>query len=216
MFIGHFAVAFIAKKKAPAISLGFLFLAAQWLDLLWPTLLVLGMERVEIDPGNTILTPLDFVHYPISHSLLMVFIWSILGMALTWWLTRNRIATVVIGTCILSHWVLDLIVHRPDLPLSFGDTALVGLGLWNHPILAIGIEALLFVGAILIYQRLTTPLNYKGRYGFLGLVLSLMAIYITSFIGPSPPDTASVALAGHLQWLFVIMAFWVDKNRTTG
>ena len=115
MFIGHFGFGYGAKSVAPKTSLGTLFLAAQFLDLLWPTLLLLGIERVEIRPDMTRSNPLDFVSYPISHSLVMVCVWSVLFASAYWYLRRSTKAAVVIGVCVLSHWLLDLIVHRPDL-----------------------------------------------------------------------------------------------------
>src|SRR5262245_47114382 len=131
MFIGHFGVGFGAKAKARTASLGTLFLAAQFLDLLWPTLLLLGIEQVEIAPGITKATPLDFTSYPISHSLLTACMWGLL-FGTVYWLVREdlKIATVL-GLCVVSHWVLDFVVHRPDLPLYPGDSPRVGLGLWN-------------------------------------------------------------------------------------
>jgi hypothetical protein len=114
MFIGHFALGFGAKRWAPAVSLGTLFLAAQFVVLLWPTLLLLGIEHVRVVPGITAFTPLDFTHYPVSHSLLAGVGWGIAlggGYAL---LRRNRRAAVVIGLLVLSHWMLDFVTHRPD------------------------------------------------------------------------------------------------------
>ena len=133
MFVGHFAVGFAAKRVAPALSLGTLFLAAQLLDLLWPLFLLLGWEHVRIDPGNTVVTPLDFNDYPWSHSLAMSFVWSIVVATLGYFLRgRRRRESLCLGIVVLSHWALDFLTHRPDLPLSPGaDTPKVGLGLWH-------------------------------------------------------------------------------------
>ncbi len=120
MFIGHFALGFAAKKAAPAVSLGTLFLAAQFIDLLWPTLLLLGIERVEIDPGNTVVTPLNFVHYPVSHSLVAVALWACVLAALYMLIRRSVRGALVIGLLVVSHWILDLVTHRPDLPILPG------------------------------------------------------------------------------------------------
>ncbi len=122
MFLGHYAVAFAAKKVNPKPSLGTLFLAAQWLDLLWPLLLLMGYESVTIEPGNTDFTPLNFVHYPVSHSLLFALCWSVLFGLVYYIFKKNGKAALLIGALVLSHWVLDWITHRPDLPLSpFSD-----------------------------------------------------------------------------------------------
>ncbi|MCB0769938.1 MAG: hypothetical protein KDC00_05985 [Flavobacteriales bacterium] len=117
MFIGHFAVGFAAKRWAPALSLGVLFIAAQFLGLLWPVLLMLGVEHAEIVPGITALTPLDFQHYPISHSLVAVIGWSVLIGVVALLFKLPRHLALLLGALVLSHWLLDLLVHRPDLPL---------------------------------------------------------------------------------------------------
>ncbi|HEV7348587.1 metal-dependent hydrolase [Telluribacter sp.] len=156
MFIGHFAVGFGAKAARPAISLGTLFLASQLLDLLWPTFLLLGLEEVSIQPGTTQVTPLDFTHYPISHSLLVVMGWSLLAGGLYWLLRKNRAEAIVVGLCVLSHWLLDVIMHQPDLPLYPGDSPRMGLGLWNSLVGSMVVEVSLFVAGVVVYARSTT------------------------------------------------------------
>jgi len=134
MFIGHHAVAFAAKKVARKSSLGALFLSAQFLDLLWPIFLLLEIEHVPIDPGNTAFTPLDFYDYPVSHSLVTVIGWS-LAFGLIYFLRRNdKPGAWMLGLGVLSHWVLDFITHRPDLPIAPGLQIYAGLGLWNSVI----------------------------------------------------------------------------------
>src|SRR4029453_3607325 len=119
MFIGHFALGFGAKKVAPSVSLGTLFLAAQFADVLWPILLIAGLEVVQIEPGNTVLTPFNFVSYPYSHSLAALVVWSILFAGAYRWIRGSRVAAAVtVGVLVLSHWFLDLPMHRPDLPLT--------------------------------------------------------------------------------------------------
>ena len=134
MFIGHYALAFGAKRVAPTVSLGMLFLACQFADLLWPTLLLLGLERVEIDPGNTAFTPLNFVSYPYSHSLVMLLAWSAV-IALAYRTIRGgpARAALVVAALVFSHFVLDFITHRPDMPITTSGATKVGLGLWNSP-----------------------------------------------------------------------------------
>ncbi|MCB0687185.1 MAG: hypothetical protein KDC53_11690 [Saprospiraceae bacterium] len=213
MFIGHFAVGFGAKKYAPILSLGFLFIAAQFLDLLWPILLLFNLEQVVIEPGTTKMTPLDFTHYPYTHSLLFALLWSLLGTGLTYLLLKKIRPALVIGICIISHWFLDFLVHRPDLPIMPDEAYKVGLGLWNHPVVAIVLEFIVFIVGVLLYQRHTKPISKFGNYGFIGLVLFLFLIYLANIFGPPPPDVQSIAWAGQLQWLFVILAFYVDKHR---
>lgn len=147
MFIGHFGIGFGLKRVAPVVSLGTLFLAAQFVDLLWPTLLLLGVERVAIAPGITEVTPLDFTHYPISHSLLMSVVWMVLFASLYWALKKSVRGAVVCSLAVLSHWVLDLVTHRPDLPLCPGGVGKVGLDLWSSLPGTLLVELGLFAGA---------------------------------------------------------------------
>lgn len=215
MFIGHFGVGFGAKKAAPAVSLGTLFFAAQFLDLLWPTFILLGWEHVKIEPGTTQMTPLNFTDYPLSHSLLMAVFWGALFGAVYFMLKRKKTGAVVLGLAVVSHWVLDLIVHRPDLPLYPGGVQRVGFGLWNDKPVAVVVELLIFVVGVWLYLRSTKAKNRVGSIGLWGLVVFLSAIYVSNLIGPPPPNVQAIAWAGQLQWLFVIWAYWVDHNRTT-
>jgi len=213
MFIGHFGIGLGAKKWAPGVSLGTLFLAAQFLDLLWPSLLLLGWEHVSIEPGNTEMTPLNFTYYPISHSLLMACVWGALFGLLYFLIKRNYRQSIILALCVVSHWVADFIVHRPDLPLLPGDTSRVGLGLWNHVFLGSIVEWSVFIAGLLLYLKATKPENKVGLYGFWSLVIFLVVIQLANVFGPPPPSVTAIAWAGQLQWLFVIWAYWSDRNR---
>ena len=213
MFIGHFAVGFAAKKFNSKPSLGTYFLAAQLLDLLWPTFLLLGIEQAEIshDAANPI--PLSFTHYPISHSLLTVIGWGVL-FALIYSLTKkNNKSAVLLGLCVVSHWILDLVVHIPDLPLYPGNSILVGLGLWKYKLLELLVEFALFTVSIAFYLTSTTAKNKTGLYATWSLIIFLMVIQLMNTFGAAPPDMKAVAWAGQLQWLFIIWAYWSDRNR---
>src|SRR3954470_23167036 len=129
MFIGHFAVGFASKRAAPDTNLGILMLAPLFLDLLWPIFLLLGIESVRIDPGNTAVTPLDLHDYPWSHSLLMSLVWSALAGGAVWAAVRQFRPALVIAAGVFSHWVLDFVTHRPDMPLYPGSETYLGLGL---------------------------------------------------------------------------------------
>lgn len=214
MFIGHFGVGFGAKKAAPFVSLGILFASAQFLDLLWPTLLLLNIEHVAITPGITKATPLDFTDYPISHGLLLVIIWGLIFGFLYWLIKKNVKNAVVLLICVISHWLMDIIVHRPDLPLYPGNSPHLGLGLWNYPLLSIIAETVIFVTGVYFYFKKTTAKNRSGKFGLWLLIALLVFIHIGNFFGPPPPSIAALIWAGQLQWLFVILAFWVDHNRT--
>ena len=215
MFIGHYAVAFAAKRHAATVSLGTLFLACQLADLVWPTLVMLGIERVEIDPGNTIMTPLNFAFYPYSHSLIAAVGWSAALGLLYWALTRARKGIVIVVALVaFSHWILDAITHRPDLPLALGDSPMIGLGLWNMPVIGIGLELLLFGGAVWYYIRHTRATNRKGSIGLWSLVAFLLVIYVANILGPPPPSAMAVAWSAQALWLLVPWGYWIDRHRT--
>jgi hypothetical protein len=215
MFIGHFAVGLTVKAIKPQISLGTYFLAAQFVDLLWPTLLLIGAERVAIVPGITAMTPLDFISYPYSHSLLMAVGWSAIAFLISYTLKKDFTAALLVGFCVGSHWLLDLITHRPDLPLTLSESTKVGLGLWKYKIATVVIEVATFLGAVLVYLKSTKANDGIGKYGFAGLIIFLMIIHTGNIFGPPPPSVSAIAWAGHLQWLFVAWAYWVDGHRST-
>jgi hypothetical protein len=213
MFLGHYALAFGAKRIAPAVSLGTMFLACQFADLLWPTLVLMGVERVEIDPGNTLVTPLNFVSYPYSHSLVMLLIWGIVFGLFYLAFRRGRIGAITVGALVFSHYVLDLIMHRPDLPVTIGGDARLGFGLWNYPGTTLAVESALFLIGIAMYVSVTRERDRVGKIGLLALIAALGAIYFAALYGPPPPNSRAVAMAGHLSWLFVPWAYWIDRHR---
>lgn len=216
MFIGHFGIGFGAKAAAPQVSLGTLFIAAQFLDLLWPTLLLLGMESVRIAPDLVSVTPLVFEHYPISHSLLAVLGWAVLIAVVYGGLRRGRNAwrgALVIAFLVLSHWLLDALVHQPDLPLYPGSTLFVGLNLWQSLPMTLAVELPLFALGIWFYMRTTKPVDAAGKWGFWALVVFLMLIHAGNLFGDPPPSSNAIAWVGQAQWLLVLWGYWVDKHR---
>lgn len=212
MFIGHHAAGFIAKRFAPRVSLGTLFAATMLLDLVWPFLLLAGVEHVRVDPGNTAFTPLDFYDYPITHSLLNVLGWSIAAAVLYWLIRKSWTNAVVIGAGVLSHWVLDFVTHRPDLPLWPGGPK-VGLGLWNSVAGTIVIEVALFVVALWLYLRATTAIDRTGSIALWALVIFVALIYIANITSPPPPNARMIGYAGLAAWLFVPWGYWIDRHR---
>ena len=214
MFIGHFALAFGAKKFAPQVSLGVLFLACQLADIIWPNLVLLGIEALEVEPGITVMTPLNFVHYPYSHSLIALLLWGAIFAALYALLRRSGTkAAIVIGMLVLSHWVLDVLTHRPDMPISLADSSVIGFGLWNFPVFAIPLELILFGVGIWLYLRHTRPLDRQGSVGFWALTLFLLVVYAANLLGPPPPSSAAVAWSAQALWLVIAWGFWVDHHR---
>ena len=213
MFIGHFAVALAAKRAAPEVSLGTLFLAAQLADLVWPTLVLFGIESFSIRPGLTAVTPLDFTSYPYSHSLVALAGWGLaLGVAY-YVMRRGVVGAAVLFFVVLSHWVLDVATHRPDMPLTIGGSARLGLGLWNSIAATVAVEGLLFAAGVWVYARATRPADGIGRWSFVGLIVFLTAVYAANIFGPPPPSVAAVAWSAQAIWLLVAWGYWIDRHR---
>ncbi|MFD1870805.1 hypothetical protein [Hymenobacter bucti] len=213
MFFGHFGVGFGAKTLRPRVSLGTLFLAAQLADLVWPTLLLLGIERVRIVPHFTATNAFDFEYYPFTHSLVGELVAGLLLGLAYWLLRRNRRDALLVGLLVPSHWLLDLVVHTPDLPLYPGPSPLFGFGLWNQFALTQVIEFALLSAGLWLYVRRTRARNGAGRYGLLGLVAFLVLIHVGGLFSPPPTSVAALGWSGQLFWVTVLLAYWVDRNR---
>jgi hypothetical protein len=217
MFVGHYGIGLAARGATRRASLGTWFLAVQFLDLLWPLFLLLGWEHVRLAPGITRLTPLDFYDYPISHSLGGALVWSAL-FALVYGLWGARGAAgrwrtaCLLGLGVLSHWFLDLLVHRPDLPLLPGGPY-VGFGLWNAPGVELPLEAALYLIGVFLYLRATRPLDAVGRHATWLLLLALPALWFAALAGPPPADVRALAWTSLVLWLFVPWAYWCDRHR---
>ncbi|MGE0450948.1 MAG: hypothetical protein AB7Q29_15355 [Vicinamibacterales bacterium] len=213
MFIGHFALGFAAKRVVPRVSLGMLFLAAQLADVLWPAFVLFGIEQVRIDPGNTAFTPLDFVSYPWSHSLLMLAGWGILLGGVYRGIVGGRRSFLVLSALVVSHWVLDWVSHRPDMPLYPGG-ARVGLALWNHVPATIAVETSLYIIGVAVYMRATQPRDGTGRWAPLSLAATLLLIYTANVLGGPPPSVTAVVVAGMAGFvLLTSWAWWADRHR---
>ncbi len=214
MFIGHVAVALGAKKVSPKTSLGTLLLAAQWPDIIWPLFLALGWEKVRIIPGWTAVNALDFTRYPLSHSLLADVGWAFLLGGIYLVFRKNLRGAFWVWFCVLSHWLLDAIAHRPDLPLYPGSSTLAGLGLWNSVSGTLLVEGTLFIAAVILYSYATEPRDKTGDYAYRSFVGLLIFLYLLGLMSPAPPGASAIEIAGFLGWLFIPWAYWIDRHRS--
>ena len=214
MFIGHFAVGFAAKRAAPRASLGTYVAAGLFLDVLWPVFLLLGLEKVRIAPGDTAFTPFDFVSYPWSHSLLMAVVWSLIFGGGYDLMRRDKSTAKVLAAVVFSHWILDWVTHRADLPLAPGIGFKTGLGLWNSVPATVAVEVTLFLALALWYERATEPLDGVGKWAWYAMIGVLLGIYGAS-LGPPPPpgQERMVAFITMSLLIFVPWAAWVDRHR---
>jgi hypothetical protein len=205
MFVGHYAIALAAKRVAPEISLGKTFLAVQFLDVLWGVTILLGFEHARIVPGLLPGNSIDFYDYPWTHGLLMAFAWS--------WLVFRFSKSLVLGGCVLSHWLLDFIVHRPDLPIYRGGS-LVGLGLWRFREATFAVETILVLLGLAVYLKTTQPKSPAGRYAMSVFVGALILLDAFNLYGPAPKDMTSVAISAEVVFFLLAGIAWkLDQFR---
>ena len=196
MFVGHYGVSFAAKKADLSIPLWVLFLAVQMLDVGWSVFVLLGIEKVRIVPGITATNPLDLYYMPYTHSLVAALAWSVAaGAAYAQWRRGAPQAALLVGVAVFSHWPLDFIVHRPDLPL-WDNTAKVGLGLWNAPLVALGLEVASLFGGMWLFFRS----GLKRRVPLVVFGLAMVAIQAVVFFGPPPASPRGAAVTALLAY----------------
>ncbi len=212
MFIGHFGVGFAAKKVAPNTPLPLLIVAAQLVDLLWPAFLLLGFESVRIAPGITDVTPLDFTSYPITHSLLTSIGWGLAFGGAVYAFRRDLREMWVLAGCVVSHWVLDLITHRPDLPLTPWGESKVGFGLWYSMTGTLILEVGIFAAGIYLYRETLQRQGRHVRLSFWLFAAFLLVMHLGNLFGPPPPSEEMIAVAGNAMWLFVLWAWWSERS----
>ena len=203
-----------AKSAAPRPSLGTYLMACQFSDLIWPILLLLGIERVKIVPGITAASPFDFEWYPWTHSLLMSLVLS-LGFALIWLRARGGDPRTAawLGVTVFSHWVLDWFTHRPDLQIVPWHPFRVGLGLWNYPMATMITEGAMFAVGAWMYLVTTRAKDWIGSISLFAFWAVLVILFGLSSTGPPPPSVRALAIAGLAIWLFVPWAYWIDRHR---
>jgi hypothetical protein len=216
MFVGHYGPSFAAKALKKSIPLWILFMASQVVDVFWAIFVILGIEKVRIVPGITTTNPLDLYYMPYTHSLVAAIFWAIAAVIVYRLFHKSDgwSAAGIVGAVVLSHWVLDLLVHRPDLPL-YDDTLKVGLGLWNYPITAYALEVAFLFGGMYLYLRATEPVSRGGRYGMIIFGFVMLAVQALVFFGPPPSsDKAAAVIALVSYFVFAGVAYWLERKRS--
>ncbi|UOF00597.1 hypothetical protein [Bdellovibrio reynosensis] len=215
MFLSHFGVAFAAKKIAPKISLGTLVLGCQLMDLVWPMLVLLGIEKVSVQPGATAYNYLNFESYPYSHSLVGSLLLSALAAIVYFLVNPKKLCAVILGAVVFSHWILDYISHRPDLPITDDLSQKVGLGLWNSIPATVFVELLFFFVGVFIYLKSYPPKTTARKIGLAVFAAFLLTIFGFASFGPPPPSEATgimIAAPALAMWIFVPWAMWIDRD----
>ncbi len=212
MFLGHIAVGFAAKRAAPKTSLGVLLGASEFIDLLSPVFVLAGWEQVRFEPGNNpFLRPVFY--YPLSHSLVMTLVWAMAAALGYWLVARYRTGAVIVGLAVLSHWLLDLISHKPDMPLYPGASPMLGLGLWYSVAGTVIVELLMLGAGVWMYAAATRPRDRIGTYGLWSFVALMVVLYARLVFGPAPPNDKAMAWAGVSFLLLYFWADWFDRHR---
>ncbi len=217
MFVGHYAASLALKKFEKRASLGVLFLAVQFVDILFFPLVLLGVERVNIVENFTQSTHFELEYMPFTHSLLASILWAAAAYVLFRWVfvKKNSVA-IVVALAVFSHWLLDLIVHTPDLPLWSDASLKLGFGLWNSAIGTYAIEAALLLSALWLYMRSTSATTAVGKYGMPVFVIFLLSVNVVNIFGPLQGDSKTVLSISALSsyFLFAAVAFWLDTKRS--
>jgi membrane-bound metal-dependent hydrolase YbcI (DUF457 family) len=214
MFIGRFAVGFAAKRFAPRASLGLLIAAPLFLDMLWPIFLLLGWEHARIAPGDTRYTPFDLYDYPWSHSLLMAAVWATAFALIYFGVARYKAGAVAMWIGVVSHWVLDWITHRPDMPWYPGGSARLGLGLWNSIAGTMVVETGMLAVGVGLYVSATRARDWIGRYAFAVYVVLLLGLYVSDRFSPPSDSMNEVAWVGVAAMVVMLpWAWWFDRHR---
>ena len=215
MFVGHYGVAFAAKRAAPRVPLWVYFVAVQWLDVVWSLLVLLGIEKLRIVPGFTEANALDLYYMPYTHSLPGALALSILfgGVAATLIAGERRTTFAVVSAAAFSHWILDLVVHIPDLPL-YDNAAKVGFGLWRHVALSFPLELVLLIAGAWLYTRTVPPPSLRGHNAMRGIVALLVLLQVYANFGPPPAsESATAIMALGFYAVLAAIAAWVEAAR---
>lgn len=220
MFVGHYGAALALKGVENRASLGLLFIGVQFVDILFFPLVLAGVEQMNIVPGYTESTHFELAYMPYTHSLLAFLLWSVLVAAAAYVLLAKRprrgSIAAVLGAAVFSHWVLDVVVHTPDMPILGDNSTKLGLGLWSNALLVFSLEAAVLLGGLWLYLRATgaKPGSRLGRFGMVGLVVILIALNVYNLFGP--PPAAFIELFGFAMVSYLGLAgiaFWLDSLR---
>ena len=217
MFVGHYAAALALKKLEKRASLGVLFLAVQFVDILFFPLVLLGLERVNIVENFTQSTHFELEYMPFTHSLLASMLWAGAAYGLfRWVIVKKNSVALVVALAVFSHWLFDLVVHTPDLPLWSDASVKLGFGLWNSAIATYALEAIILLAALWVYLRSTSATTAVGKYGMTVFVILLLLVNVVNIFGPLQGDSklvlAITALTSY--FLFAAVAFWLDRRRS--
>lgn len=213
MFIGHFALGFAAKKAAPRTNLALLMVAPLFLDVLFPGLVLAGIEKMHVEPGNTAVFPIALDAVDWSHSLAMAALWSVLYGAFVWAVTKDERSSWLCAALVLSHWALDVVAHRPDMPLWPGSDVKLGFGLWYSVPATLAVELFMWGGALLLYFRATTPTARKGTVGPIVFAAFVTLSYFGSIFGPPPRSVEEFNVVAMASGLLIPFVWWFDKHR---
>lgn len=216
MFVGHYGPSFLAKRLAPGVSLWVLFVAVQLLDVAWAFFVFLGVEQVRIVPGFTATNALDLYYMPYTHSLPGALAWSAGAALLCRVFTGSSRGSVMVGAAVFSHWPLDFLVHRPDLPL-YDDTAKVGLGLWDYPYVTLLIEAMLLFGAMGLYLAASQARTRRGRYAIPVFGAAMLVMQASMLFTPPPPSDRAMAATALISYVALAAVIgWLERDRVAG
>ena len=211
MGIGHLAVGFAAKWAVPRVPLSLLLFAAVFVDALWGFFVLTGLEHARLEPGATAAMPFDLYDYPISHSLLGGILWALVFGGIFFAAKRYRAGAVMLGVVVLSHWVLDVVSHRPDMPV-FLKGPYLGLGLWNSVPLSIVVEEAMLAAGVFLYLRATRG---GAVWGLAALVALLAVMGVAGYLAPPPPSVTPLAVSNLVLSIVLLpVAFAIDRRRT--
>ena len=211
VILGHYAPALALKAARPSVPLWVLFIGVQVLDIAWAILVLVGIERGRIVEGATASNPLTLDYIPFSHSLVAAIVWAVVSGGVAARALRSRAAGVAVGAAVASHWVADLVVHVPDLPLAAGDGIKLGIGLWQQPVLALAIELALVGAGLALYAKATNG----SRLPFLVFATTLVGLTVAGYYAPFPASVEVAAAAGVGLYLsLAALAFFVDRARS--